>query len=206
MSELVAGVDLVEWQLAVAAGAPLPLTQAAVAGARGARGHAFEARLYAESPRRGFLPGGAFVWLHCFCVCFVFVLFLGGGVWGVWGVWGVGWGSRLSVCCILYFHLSLFVYVSTWRFCAHSWAVLALYSTCFGSWVMDDSRVRVSPCYVQRYHCAPPNVCGVAPPSLHTLLSEHGLGAPWLRPWCDRAWVGQCEQATPQCTRPRSMP
>uniref|UniRef100_A0A7S0R532 Uncharacterized protein n=1 Tax=Chlamydomonas leiostraca TaxID=1034604 RepID=A0A7S0R532_9CHLO len=61
VSELVAGVDLVEWQLAVAAGARLPLTQEQVLGARGARGHAFEARLYAEAPRNNFLPGAGTV-------------------------------------------------------------------------------------------------------------------------------------------------
>ncbi|KAG1663236.1 hypothetical protein FOA52_004437 [Chlamydomonas sp. UWO 241] len=58
VSEEVAGVDLVEWQLRVAAGLPLPMTQEEVGAPKG---HAFEARLYAESPRRDFLPGGGVV-------------------------------------------------------------------------------------------------------------------------------------------------
>ena len=46
ITEMITGVDLVEWQLRVAAGAPLPLLQDQVKF----RGHAFEARIYAENP------------------------------------------------------------------------------------------------------------------------------------------------------------
>jgi 3-methylcrotonyl-CoA carboxylase alpha subunit len=52
VTEMITGLDLVKWQLSVAAGAPLPLRQDQIP----MHGHAIEARLYAENPAKGFLP------------------------------------------------------------------------------------------------------------------------------------------------------
>lgn len=52
VTEMITGTDLVEWQLRVASGEPLPLQQAQLQ----INGHAIEARVYAENPDNGFLP------------------------------------------------------------------------------------------------------------------------------------------------------
>ena len=52
VTEMITGQDLVEWQLLVASGQPLPLAQDEVR----INGHAFEARVYAEDPDNDFLP------------------------------------------------------------------------------------------------------------------------------------------------------
>ncbi len=52
VTEMITGLDLVEWQLRVAAGQPLPLPQDRLA----IHGHSIEARVYAENPAKNFLP------------------------------------------------------------------------------------------------------------------------------------------------------
>ena len=61
VTELITGTDLVEWQLRVAAGEPLPMQQQDLR----IHGHAIEARIYAENPEKGFLPStGSLIHLH----------------------------------------------------------------------------------------------------------------------------------------------
>ena len=61
VTEMITGLDLVEWQLRVAAGERLPLRQEQLQ----LNGHALEARIYAENPEKGFLPSiGTLRYLH----------------------------------------------------------------------------------------------------------------------------------------------
>ncbi|PLB45901.1 putative 3-methylcrotonyl-CoA carboxylase subunit alpha [Aspergillus steynii IBT 23096] len=56
VTEMVTGQDLVYWQLKVAEGGKLPLTQEEVETYMASSGHAIEARIYAENPEQGFIP------------------------------------------------------------------------------------------------------------------------------------------------------
>lgn len=56
VTEMVTGQDLVHWQIMVAEGAPLPLTQEQVEAKMARSGHGIEARIYAENPEQGFIP------------------------------------------------------------------------------------------------------------------------------------------------------
>ncbi|GAA5856201.1 hypothetical protein JCM8547_000816 [Rhodosporidiobolus lusitaniae] len=60
VTEAITGVDLVEWQLEVAAGNPIPLKQEEIT----CTGHAFECRIYAENPRNNFLPDAGLLLHH----------------------------------------------------------------------------------------------------------------------------------------------
>jgi 3-methylcrotonyl-CoA carboxylase alpha subunit len=57
VTEMITGLDLVEWQLIVASGGELPLKQKDIR----ARGHAIEARICAEDPAEGFRPGAGLI-------------------------------------------------------------------------------------------------------------------------------------------------
>uniref|UniRef100_A0A8C4MJV9 Methylcrotonoyl-CoA carboxylase subunit alpha, mitochondrial n=1 Tax=Equus asinus asinus TaxID=83772 RepID=A0A8C4MJV9_EQUAS len=60
VTEMITGTDLVEWQLRIAAGEKIPLSQEEIT----LQGHAFEARIYAEDPSNDFMPGaGPLVYL-----------------------------------------------------------------------------------------------------------------------------------------------
>ena len=61
VTEMITGQDLVEWQLRVASGGPLPKLQHELS----INGHAIEARIYAEEPEKGYLPAiGKIRYLH----------------------------------------------------------------------------------------------------------------------------------------------
>lgn len=59
ITEMITGIDLVEWQLRIADGEKLPITQKEVT----IEGHAFEARIYAEDPANNFLPATGIIQL-----------------------------------------------------------------------------------------------------------------------------------------------
>ncbi|KAI9657402.1 MAG: hypothetical protein M1821_003084 [Bathelium mastoideum] len=65
VTEMVTGEDLVHWQFLIAQGLPLPLSQDQVRGKIEQRGHAIEARIYAENPAMNFIPStGLLTHLH----------------------------------------------------------------------------------------------------------------------------------------------
>ena len=70
VTEAITGLDLVEWQLRVAAGEPLPLTQEALT----LRGHAIEARICAENPDNQFLPATGRLAVYRKPVCSAFTV------------------------------------------------------------------------------------------------------------------------------------
>src|SRR5690349_11357947 len=82
VTELVTGVDLVHWQLALAAGDPLPMSQQDVTS----RGHAIECRVTAEDPARGFAPDAGHI--H--------TAHLAGGPWVRWDG-GIETGSEVGL-------------------------------------------------------------------------------------------------------------
>jgi len=61
ITEMITGVDLVDWQLRVASGEKLPIVDQSQIPCIG---HAFEARIYAENPAKDFLPATGQVWHH----------------------------------------------------------------------------------------------------------------------------------------------
>lgn len=61
ITECITGIDLVEWQMRIAAGEELPIKEQSEIPCSG---HAFEARIYAENPAKNFLPATGTVWHH----------------------------------------------------------------------------------------------------------------------------------------------
>jgi 3-methylcrotonyl-CoA carboxylase alpha subunit len=70
VTEAITGLDLVEWQLRVAAGEPLPLKQAQLQ----IRGHAIEARICAENPDKQFLPATGALQVYALPPCSEFAV------------------------------------------------------------------------------------------------------------------------------------
>jgi hypothetical protein len=72
VSEMITGTDLVEWQLRVAQGQHLPITDQSKIELNG---HAFECRIYAEDPSDNFMPQAGTLH-HLTCVFWIYFLFL----------------------------------------------------------------------------------------------------------------------------------